>query len=424
MGSVKDLIVDGTLDGELLIQPTQTEFGRGAWFVKGTFSVGDLKEQIPDTIIRYKPEALTMMVGRFFEWLADSYPGIPICYLGVLDRDGDITTTKKLLDKGDLSNVVIMKLAHVPETYSNGDLEDYRNALASGELQCGVADVESIFRKGFPLGSSSFEKIFKAVGMGKEYETAATYGENVAGLDKIRGMVEEKGLSSFPELEKILQKSNLGITIPNPGFVLKDFIYNSTTKFEQSGDRDITKEEEKKYSGLDNEGYEQWTKFMFPMLAKAQIDFCDERNILNIDGKAECVAYKRKPIVTDFACSIDENRLMIIVKDDNVEWAIPSNKEIQRAIFRKEGVYAAISEAKRRADKDGDINKWKTYIPTINKERNIDLKGVAEHSCNLMSYAIAEVANRILSKKVFDAKPIDSWVKEFIPYASKIQRQK
>lgn len=447
MGSVKDLIIKGALADKWYKSPTSTEFGRGAWRVKGTYSVGDLKKLIPDSDIENKSEALTLMVGLFFEWLADHHPDIPTCYLGVLDKDGNMTTAQKLLDKGDLSNIIVMKIAHVPETYCRGDLAKYRNALASGELQCGVADVESIFRQGFPLGSSTFEKIFDAVGMKKEYETLATYDETVAGLDKIRAMVGveavkhindiyaalsstkisteilKKSLASFPKLEKILQDSHLGTTIPNPGFVLKYFVCNSTTKFEEAGDRAISNEEEESYSGLDKEGYLQWTQIMFPLLTQAQTEFAARRNILNIDGKAECVAYKRKPVITDFVCTPDENRLMIIADVGGVEWAIPTNKEIQRAIFRREGVYAAINEAKRRSKKDGDVNKWKDYMPQILKERNIDLKAVSEHSCNLMAYAIAEVANRTLGKTVFDAKPLDSWVGEFIPYASKIQRQ-
>jgi len=422
MGSVKDLIRDDSKAGRLYAAPTANEFGKGAWRVSGRFSVGDLKEQIPDTNIKDKAEALTMMTARFFEWLSENHVEIPTCYVGVLDKDGNVTDTQKLIDKGDKSNIIVMDLAHVPKTYCNGDLEEYRKALMSGELQCGVADVESIFRKGFPLGSSTFEKIFKAVDKGKEYETLATYDETVAGLDKIREMTSKEELSRVQKLIRVLGSSGL-TGIPNPGYVLEDIVYNSTTKFEEAGDRAITKEEERKYSGLDEQGYKLWEKYMFPSFARAQIDFCDKRGILNIDGKGECVAYKRKPVITDFACTVDENRLMIKTKVDGVEWAIPSNKEIQRAIFRKEGVYAAISEAKERAEKEGDVNKWKIYIPEVLGERKIDIKAVAEHSCNLMEYAIGEVANRILEKRVFDAKPVDSWVREFVPYASKIQFQ-
>ncbi len=423
MGSAKDLVRGDSLAGRLYIGLTHNEFGRGGWSVSGKFSVKDLKDLIPPFIIPQKAEALAMTTGAFFEYSANKHPDIPTCYLGVMDQDGKVTDTKTLLDRGELSNVVVMKIAHTPKTFCKEDLNAYRTALASGTLQCGVADVESIFRNGFPLGSSTFKKIFGAVGKLEEYGKIATYDETVAALDSIRAMVEQHGLSQFPALEKILQSSKLGTTIPNPGFVLKDFAYDTTTKFEVSGDRDIPPEEAERYSGLSHEGYRLWAEEMVPTIAQAQIDFCRERGILNIDGKMECVAYRRMPVVTDFACTVDENRLMIEVDVGGVKWAIPSNKEIQRAIFTREGIDVAIYEAKKRAEEAGNVDDWKDYMPKVLDERGINIMEVTEHSCNLMADAIGEVANRILGgKKVFDAKPIDSWVGEFIPYASQIQR--
>ncbi|MEK6820290.1 MAG: hypothetical protein AABX71_01115 [Nanoarchaeota archaeon] len=423
MGSVKDLVIGCSPAGRLYTPPTDTEFGKGVWQVSGRFSVGDLKEVIPDTTIKDKAEALTMSTAAFFEWLTEHHPEIPTCYIGVLGEDSEVTSVRDLIDRGQKTNMLVMKLAHVPETYCHGDLKAYREAISSGKLQCGVADVESIFRHGFPLGSSTFEKIFNEVGKGEEYETLATYPETIAALDEIRVMVAKRGLREFPGLEKLLAKSDL-TGIPNPGFVLKHIVYNSTSKFEVAGDRELTPEEERKFSGLSEEGYALWTQHMFPELARAQIQFCDERGILNIDGKAECVTYRRKPVVTDFACTVDENRLMIIVEFNGERWAIPSNKEIQRAIFRREGVYAAIAEAKRSASKKGSVKEWRNYVPQILRDRGINLRGVAEHSCDLMGYAIGEVANRILGEKVFDAPLLYSWVPDFLPYASKVEYQK
>jgi len=425
MGSVKDLIRDDSKAGKLYTPPSVADFGLGAWRVSGRFSVGDLKEQIPECDIANKAEALTMMTAKFFEWLANTHPEIPTCYMGLLDKDGERVDVETLIQRGDTSNIIVMKLAHVPESYCGGDLYVYRKAIASGELLCGVADVESIFRCGFPLGSSTFEKITEAVGMKDEYEKAATYDETVALLDRIRAAraAARANGGTNKKLEGILKRYGLGDTIPNPGFVLKEPVYDSTTKFESAGDRVIVEEEEEIYSGLDKLGYETWTRVMFPRLAQAQVEFCSERNLANMDGKGECVAYRRRPVVTDFACTVDENRLMIVTNVDDIEWAIPSNKEIQRAIFRQAGVYAAISEAKKRAKQDGDVDKWKGYIPQVTQERGIDLIAVTEHSCNLMAYAVAEVGNRILGQRVFDAKPLDLWVREFLPYASKIERQ-
>ena len=179
MGSVKDSIMDDSPAGRLYIPVTTTDFGELAWRVKGTFSVGDLKEQIPDSTIPNKAEALTMTVATFFEYLANRHPDIPTCYLGLVGNDGKLATARDLFDKGETTNIFVTRLAHVPESYSDGDLTVYRQALASGELQCGVADVESIFRKGYPLGSSTFQKIFGAVGMEREYLMLATYDESV-----------------------------------------------------------------------------------------------------------------------------------------------------------------------------------------------------------------------------------------------------
>ncbi len=430
MGSVKDLITADHPAASILVMPTYRDFGLGGWRVKGTYSVKDMKELIPESDIAGKAEALTMQTAAFFEWLGTEHPEIPTCYVGILDSNRNrITDLGSLLQKGERSNIIVMKLAHIPETFVKGEMRDaerlsiYRQAIRSGELQCAVADVESIFRKGFPLGSSTFEKIFKAVGWGDTYEVLATYDETAAALKIIRELVEEKGLGNFPELEQLLQDYGLGTTIPNPGFVLKDMAYDSTTKFEKSGDRFVTKAEEKELSGLSPEGYDAWTQEIFPKFAAAQIRYCDERNILNIDGKGECVTYQGSPVVTDFACTVDENREMIIVDIDGVEFAIPSNKEIQRAIFKKAGVDVAKREAIELAERAGDKDTWKQYMPERLKARGIDLKAVSDYSCELMGYAIAEVANRTFGMKVFDAKPLDTWVRDFVPYASRIERQ-
>lgn len=425
MGSVKDLIRDDSLAGRLYVPPTATDFGMGVWRVSGRFSVGDLKSLIPEVDIKDKAEALTMSTAAFFEWFANDTPDVPTCYLGVLDKDGKVTDTATLLDRGEKTNMLVMKLAHVPDSFSGGDLKAYRKALQTGELQCGVADIESIFRHGFPLGSSTFEKIFEAAHSKDRYETLATYNDTVRALDGIRRVTRgAAGMGVFPKLVELLKKSGLK-DIPNPGHVLKDIVYDTTTKFEAGGDRRLDNEREtQELSGLDEEGYQQWKNEMFPELARAQIAFCEERGILNIDGKAECVAYHRTPVVTDFACTVDENRLMIITNILGVDWAIPSNKEIQRAYFRQTGVYAAISEAKSLAQTKGDVSKWRDYMPQILKDKRIDLREVSEHSCSLMANAIGEVANRTLGRRVFDATPLGDWVPGFLQYASKIEVEK
>lgn len=424
MGSVKDLKTDDSLAGRLFIPSTAMEFGQGGMQTSGRYSVADLKKMIPDSDIKDKAYVLAMTQGAFFEWLSTNYPDIPHCYVGLMDKDGKIVDSATLLDRGELSNVVVMKIAHTPDSFSGGDLAKYRAAMASGELQCAVADVESIFRKGLPLGSSAFKKIFGAVGISEQYyETIATYDDTVKHLDMIREFAGNIGIKNLGKLEALLRSFSLGTTIPNPGFVLKDFTFDSTTKFEEAGDRDITAAEAQELSGLSPEGYDKWTKVMYPALADAQIRYCDERNMVNIDGKSEVVAYRRMPVLTDFVCSPDENRIMIVHTVDGTEWALPTNKEVGRAIFRLSGVYAAKAEATERAKKAGSADNWKEYMPAVLQERGIDLNAVSEHACTMMSYAMAEVGNRLLGRKVFDAAPIDTWARHFVPFASKLTYQ-
>ena len=128
--------------------------------------------------------------------------------------------------------------------------------------------------------------------------------------------------------------------------------------------------------------------------------------------------------MADFVCTPDENRLMIVVDQEGEQWAFPTNKEIQRAIFRKEGVYLCIAEAKQKAQASGKPAEWKTYMSDQLKEHSTNLREVSDYSCQLMSNALQEVANRILGKRVFDARPLESWMREFLPYASKIEYQK
>jgi len=424
MGSVKDLIRDDSLAGKLYLPPSVTEFGRGAWRVSGRFSVADLKHLIPPSEIPQKAEALTMMTAAFFEYLAATNPDIPACYLGVMDADGKVTDVGSMVQKGDKTNIIVMKLAHTPDSYCGGDLETYRADLFSGKLQCGVADIEAIFRAGLPLGSSTFKNICKAAGFGKEYENAATYGETAALLDRVRERVSSEGLSNFPKLEAILAASGLGTTIPNPGFMLDHPTYDYSTKFETAGDRVITMDEARKLSGLSDEGYDLWVKQIFPKSTKAQIEFSKQRGLVNIDGKEECVAYRRMPAITDFANNVDENRVMIeYTGPKGVIWLIPSNKEIQRAAFRQAGVYAAIDEAKETAQKAGKEEEWKNYVPAILQARHIDIREVTKHSCDLMAYAVAEVANRILERNIFETAPMERWVPDFLPYASRMEQQ-
>lgn len=430
MGSVKDLIIDDSPAGRIYRPPKVDEFGEGAWNVKGTYSVKDLKELIPPIEIPNKAEALAMTNGSFFEHLSNTHPDIEHCYLGMFDNErGEVVSVQDLLDRGETSNVVVMKLAHTPESFTEGNLGRYRGDLLTGTLQCGVADVESIFRQGFPLGSSTFKKIFRAAGpeMATKYQGLATYDEVTSGLEQIRASVDGEGWERFPELEQLLKDYGLGKEIPNPGFLLDKIVFDSTTKFERAGDREITREEERMFSGLNDEGYNAWTTNIFPRFAKAQIDFATQKDLLNYDGKGECVTYKGYPVITDFACTPDENRLTILYKDPSnagVMLAIPTNKEFKRARFTAAGVDTAIHHARMQAEKEqGSDESWRDYMGGVMKDMKLDLQAVSEDCLEVMSYAIAEVANRILGQRVFDIPRLETWVDQMIPYASRVERK-
>ena len=110
----------------------------------------------------------------------------------------------------------------------------------------------------------------------------------------------------------------------------------------------------------------------------------------------------------------DENRLMLKYERDEITHLIPTNKEIQRAEFRARGIYHAIEEAKKI-----DKEKWKYHLMNFTTEQK--LREAAEHSVEMMSNAIGTMANLALQKDVFDAKPLETWVDQFLPYASRVQ---
>ncbi|MFH1510179.1 MAG: hypothetical protein ABIF10_00680 [Candidatus Woesearchaeota archaeon] len=423
MGSTKDIVNEGNFRNWHK-SPTADEMGRGAMAASGKFSVADLKQKIPDETIKNKAEILTMTTAAFFEYLNAKHPDIETCFVTLLDREGKETDLTKLLDKGDTTNLILMKLVHTPASYCLNNLKAYRKALNSGKLQCGVADIESIYRHGFPLGSSTFEKIFKAAGLLHIYDRISSYEDTVTNLDHIRVALKtaKQAGRETKSMEELLAQYSLR-SIPNPGLMLNKIVYDSTTKFEKAGDRPITKKEEQELSGLSEEGYSLYTQDVFPRFAQAQVDFIKKKGMLSFDGKGEVATYRRMPVITDYACNIDENRNMILVMHGGTEWAIPTNKEIQRAIFRHNGVYEAKAIAQQRAEANGEKDNWIEYFDAVIKEKNIDLRAVTRHSCNLMAYAAAEVANRTFGKKAFDLPPIAKWVDAFMPYASKVHNE-
>ncbi len=408
MGSVKHLIREG-LGADLYIPATPHMLGRGAWKVSGGFSVADLKGLIPHEFqVPHKNSVLAMEASAYFEDAANH--GIESCYEGMVDRSGKIVSVRDLLDKGELSDIVVMKLANTPPSGTAEDVAAYHEAIRKGEITAYVADVESIFRAGLPLGSSVFKKICTMMGLGDKYEQVATYDDTVLLLDEVRGAIADKGMPDV--LSKYL--GTLGIDgIPNPGAMLPRPVFNYTTKFAESGDADITIADVVNRLGGDDGVYQGWHEILIKC-TDHQIAYSKERNTDNMDGKVENVVVGRKPILTDFACTVDENREMIRYERGGIVYLLPTNKEVQRAVFREEGIYAAIEQAKKI-----DKEKWKDHIFKFTTKEK--LAAAAEKSVYMLSQAICTMGNHALSSNIFDAKPIETWVNDFLPYASRVQ---
>ena len=319
MGSVKDLIkFDDSPAGRLFRQPTGNKFGVGAWKVSGRFSVGDLKEFIPLVKIKNKAEALTMTAAAFYEHLADKHPKIPTCYIGVLDKNGKVTDTGTLLQRGELTDIIVMKLAHVPETYckikntkkienTEIDLTEYRNALWHKYI-CGVADIEIIFRKGYPLGSSIFKKIFAAAGKGDEYELLSTYEQVSAGLRLInhfKNSDTEISVADFSKIDSILKLYCLK-NLPLPGLIADKITYEYTTKFEKEGDLPLTFKNAKDRSGFEWTEWLNLNNHLLPDITQCQLNFCEERGIINMDGKYEFLDHTADAKFRAYGKSLEE----------------------------------------------------------------------------------------------------------------------
>lgn len=411
MGSVKDVIRGRRMGGHLFCRPGLWTLGLSAWQVSGRFSVADLKGKIPQQEIAQKAEALAMMTGRY--WEAAASAGFQSTYVGMMNHDGRIVDTGTLLDRGELSSVVVTELANTPHLFGKkvtvDTLVQYHTQIRSGRIRVYVADAECIFRRGVPLGSTTLKRIFGAVGLADRYETLATYEDTVRWLDAIRVM---PGVMDLPAMRTVL--ANMGLSqIPNPGFMMANPIVHFNTKFDPAGDRDITDREAQEQMNLSDLRFAGWKATLLAN-ARHQREFCESVRVVNIDGKTEAIVVNGYPQFTDFACTIDENRLMIAVTVGDTVYLIATNKEIQRAIFRALGIYAAKEAAMR--DHGG---VWLDYLGQYVSDAQI--AEATTQSVWMMEQAVGEVANRLLGRNVFEARPIDEWVSPFLPYASILQ---
>lgn len=415
MGSVKHVITEG-LGAHLHLDATPNEFGRDAWQVKGTWSAGDLKDKMPDREIEGKSIGLAMMSSQYMEHLENS--GFETCYLGMMDKEGKVVTVDTLLKRGETSDVVVMKTANLPKGKEPQDILDYHTAIQQKDVTVYVADAELIFRTGLPLGSSMFKEMAEALGKKDAYDRVATFEDTVVLLDKMRSMVEQNGLRKFPKLKQILEALGIG-AIPNPGCMLPETRYDYWTKFELQGDEHIDIEEVRKRNGLTHEQMNH-VLALHREISSDQIAFSRSKNELNIDGKIEVVIYHGQPKVTDFANSPDENRNMLRYKIHGIEYMLPTNKEIGRAILREAGMYHAISQAKARAGLDGTIERWRDHFGSFISWP--ELMEANERACRLQSGIIQLMTNSRMGVRIFDQAPtLVDIADELIPYASRPQ---
>lgn len=414
MGSVKDQIQGDSPGGRLFRKPGFNSLGLGAWQVSGRFSVGDLKELIPPIEIRDKNYILAMTSARY--WEQASAAGFQHTYAGMLDKDGKITDVETLMDRGELSDIIVMKLGVTPHVFGDKITDEtraiYHRLINSGDINVFVADAECIHRWGFPLGSSTFKKIFGAANMVERYEKIATYADTIVGLDEIRAI---PGIMQDPAMVRVLAAAGLDC-IPNPGHMIAEPAINFDTKFRPAGDATMTEDEARLMMHLDPLAFMAWRKTVAEN-ARHQRDYCKALGLMSIDGKTEGMVVNGFPIFTDFACNPDENRIMLAyTAPDGRVYMIPANKEIQRAIFRVYGIYDAIEQAK--ADHD---DAWQAHlVPHYRTKKQIGEAAV--HSIRMMEEAIASVGNALLGRTIFDATPIERWVGDFLPYASIMQQ--
>lgn len=410
MGSVKDLIQDDSQAGHYYQAPGLHNLGLGAWRVSGRFSVADLKGKISPQEIKNKSSLLAMSAARYWEQAAQA--GFQSTYVGMLDRRGRIVDVENVLDHGEFSDIIVMRLAMTPHDFyakiTTDNLAAYHARIAGGHIGAYVADAECIFRFGFPLGSTTFKRIYAAAGMADTYEQRATYEETVAGLDEIRQI---PGILEKPEMAAVLRDVGLDC-IPNPGYTRSVPAIQFNTKFHPGGDKDITYDEAQQAMHLDDLRFTAWLATL-NLNARHQREFCQDAGVVNIDGKTEAVVVNGFPVFTDFACTPDENRLMLRYTPPGSSRTVlvPTNKEIMRAVFRARGIYAAKETAQRD---HGDA--WLDHLGQYVSDATIE--DATQESIWMMEQAISIVGNCLLGREVFEVRPIEEWVEPFLPYAS------
>lgn len=299
MGSVKDLTV--------LQKTKQDALGRGVFTFSDRYSVFDWGG-MPD-LIPNKGAALCMMAAWNFERLEEL--GVKTHYRGLLDKDGKLERCDELAVP---SNQMVVDLTNVyPPQIKNveGELRYDYSLYEKGGLDNYLVPLEIIFRNGFPLGSSVFEK-----------------------LEKGLITVEALGLKQMPK----------------PGDLLDEPLVEFTTKLEES-DRALNVEEAQRISGLSQTDFKEVEKLALKVNAFIT-DRAKKVGLVHYDGKIE-VFYYNGLVLCDVLGTFDEDRFML--DDQQV------SKEILRQWYKRNQPEwkAAVDSAKKEATLQGTKN-WQT----------------------------------------------------------------
>ncbi len=326
MGSVKDLTV--------IEKPTENEPGIGRFVFSDRYSVFDWGE-MPDHISK-KGQAICIATAYYFEKLEQS--GIKTHYLGLIE-DGK---TKRLNDLKTPSDTMEVKLLRVIKPELKGD-NKYDYSIYKKEKRNFLIPLEVIYRNALPAGSSVFKRL----------------------------------------KEGTIKPSDIGFDrIPEPGQILKNPIYDVSTKLEIT-DRYLTWDEAKEISNLSDEELVQMKKilsFVNELINKET----QKLGLFNEDGKIELgFDENRNFVLVDALGTLDECRFTF--------GGMPVSKEIARIYYRKTDWFKDVEEAKKK-----DRVHWKSIVRTKPPHLPEELyKGIC-----LIYQAYA---NELTGKKWFDA---------------------
>ncbi len=341
MGSVKDL--------RIIRAPSDTNSGEGIFTFSDRYSVfdwGEMPDKIPD-----KGKSIAILGAYFFELVARE--GFRTHYIG-MELDGLCQRLNDLKSPSDsmkvrLFNVIKPRL--LPD--KSYDYSAYKDVSRNY-----LIPLEVIYRNRLPEGSSVFKRL-------KNNEI--TYTE--LGLDEM----------------------------PQPGAILKNPIYDVSTKLERM-DRYIKWDEAERISGLSS-GQIALLKEMLSRLNRLITDEFGRLGLVNEDGKIEFAVDDDGEIcIVDVFGTLDECRFTFE--------GIPVSKEIARIYYRKSEWYEALNRAK---EKDGQNFK---EVCEKNPERlPVELRDAI---ANLYRYCTNKITGRDWFENVPELTDSIKVIKRFI----------